>query len=138
MSNFTVNGVYSYTSANIYSYLGRTPVNSTSLERAFDDFNITPTGIWAVDVFSLIENNQGLKSTNAPLEIDFAESITEPPPTAKIKSILFSLQSLTPSNTKDNLGFGSTPPNSIKSILFSFNLETTKSYKPFFFIEDLP
>ena len=45
MSNFTVNGVYSYTSANIYSYLGRTPVNSTSLERAFDDFNITPTGI---------------------------------------------------------------------------------------------
>ena len=44
MSNFTVNGVYSYTSANIYSYLGRTPVNSTSLERAFDDFNITPTG----------------------------------------------------------------------------------------------
>ena len=44
MSNFTVNGVYSYTSANIYSYLGRTPVNSTALERAFDDFDITPTG----------------------------------------------------------------------------------------------
>ena len=44
MSNFTVNGVYSYTSANIYSYLGRTPINSNALERAFDDFNITPTG----------------------------------------------------------------------------------------------
>ena len=44
MSNFTVNGVYSYTSANIYSYLGRVPSNSIALERAFDDFDITPTG----------------------------------------------------------------------------------------------
>ena len=44
MSNFTVNGVYSYTSANLYSYLGRVPFNSAALERAFDDFNITPTG----------------------------------------------------------------------------------------------
>ena len=44
MSNFTVNGVYSYTSANIYSYLGRVPVSSRALERAFDDFDITPTG----------------------------------------------------------------------------------------------
>lgn len=44
MSNFTVNGVYSYSSANIYSYLGRVPSSSTKLERAFDEFNITPTG----------------------------------------------------------------------------------------------
>lgn len=44
MSNFTVNGVYSYTSANIYSYLGRVPSNETTLKRAFDEFNITPTG----------------------------------------------------------------------------------------------
>ena len=44
MSNFTVNGVYSYTSSNIYSYLGRVPSSSTKLERAFDEFNITPTG----------------------------------------------------------------------------------------------
>lgn len=44
MSNFTVNGVYSYSSANIYSYLGRVPVNSRKLEEAFDEFNITPTG----------------------------------------------------------------------------------------------
>ena len=44
MSNFTVNGVYTYTSKNIYSYLGRVPVNSAALERAFDDFDITPTG----------------------------------------------------------------------------------------------
>ena len=44
MSNFTVNGVYSYTSANIYSYLGRVPSSSTKLQEAFDEFNITPTG----------------------------------------------------------------------------------------------
>ncbi|MBO5738903.1 hypothetical protein J6R97_06140 [bacterium] len=44
MSNFTVNGVYSYSSSNIYSYLGRVPLNSRKLEEAFDEFNITPTG----------------------------------------------------------------------------------------------
>ena len=44
MSNFTVNGVYSYTSSNIYSYLGRVPSSSRRLEEAFDEFNITPTG----------------------------------------------------------------------------------------------
>ena len=44
MSNFTVNGVYSYSSANIYSYLGRVPASSRKLQEAFDEFNITPTG----------------------------------------------------------------------------------------------
>lgn len=44
MSNFTVNGVYSYTSSNIYSYLGRVPHSEVALKRAFDEFNITPTG----------------------------------------------------------------------------------------------
>lgn len=44
MSNFTVNGVYSYTSSNIYSYLGRVPVNERKLEESFEEFNITPTG----------------------------------------------------------------------------------------------
>ena len=44
MSNFTVNGVYSYTSANIYSYLGRVPTSNVTLKEAFDEFGITPTG----------------------------------------------------------------------------------------------
>ena len=44
MSNFTVNGVYSYSASNIYSYLGRVPVDQRKLEEAFDEFNITPTG----------------------------------------------------------------------------------------------
>ena len=33
MSNFTVNGVYSYSAANIYSYLGRVPIDKSNLER---------------------------------------------------------------------------------------------------------
>lgn len=44
MANFTVNGVYNYKSANIYSYLGRLPSNSTSLENVFEKYDITPTG----------------------------------------------------------------------------------------------
>lgn len=43
MSNFTVNGVYSYNTANIYSYLGRVTSEDT-LKRAFDEFGITPKG----------------------------------------------------------------------------------------------
>ena len=44
MSNFTVNGVYSYSSANIYSYLGRVPVNNRALQDAFREYGINPTG----------------------------------------------------------------------------------------------
>ena len=44
MSNFTVNGVYSYTSSSIYSYLGRVPSSSQKLEEAFDEFGIKPSG----------------------------------------------------------------------------------------------
>ena len=44
MSNFTVNGVYSYTSANIYSYLGRVPSSNAKLKEAFREFGVRPTG----------------------------------------------------------------------------------------------
>ena len=44
MSNFTVNGVYSYSSANIYSYLGRVPTNYRALQDAFREYGIRPTG----------------------------------------------------------------------------------------------
>ena len=44
MSNFTVNGVYTYSSSNIYSYLGRVPNSSSDLKEAFEDYGITPTG----------------------------------------------------------------------------------------------
>ena len=44
MSNFTVNGVYQYTSANLYSYLGRVPSSDTTLKETFDEFGINATG----------------------------------------------------------------------------------------------
>ena len=44
MSNFTVNGVYTYTSANLYSYLGRVPTSNTKLKEAFYEYGIRPTG----------------------------------------------------------------------------------------------
>ena len=53
MSNFTVNGVYSYTSSNIYSYLGRVPANETTLKKAFDEFDVTPTGNERTDLKKL-------------------------------------------------------------------------------------
>jgi len=53
MSNFTVNGVYNYTTANIYSYLGRVPANERTLGDAFDKFNVTPTGEARTDLEKL-------------------------------------------------------------------------------------
>ena len=53
MSNFTVNGVYSYSSANIYSYLGRVPTSSRKLEEAFDEYS--------EQVQNQIENQKGEK-----------------------------------------------------------------------------
>ena len=48
MSSFSVRGVnnnyYTYTSANIYTYLGRVPSNQTTLERTFRQFDVNPTG----------------------------------------------------------------------------------------------
>lgn len=44
MANFSVNGVYQYQSANIYSYLGRIPSNETKLEKAFKEFKVKPHG----------------------------------------------------------------------------------------------
>ena len=47
---------------------------------------ITPIGRAFIGFFSWLLKSQGSKSTNAPQAIAFAESITEPPPTAKIIS----------------------------------------------------
>ena len=66
MSNFTVNGVYAYTSANIYSYLGRVPVNEAKLKRAFDEFNITPTG-----------STDDLKKLDRAMYAEYSEQVQE-------------------------------------------------------------
>ena len=44
MSNFTVNGVYQYSSSSLYSYLGRVPTSNAALKEAFRDYGIVPTG----------------------------------------------------------------------------------------------
>ena len=64
MSNFTVNGVYSYTSANIYSYLGRVPSSSQKLEQAFDEFGVTPTG-----------KTEDLKKLDKALYAEYSEQV---------------------------------------------------------------
>ncbi|MBR1373398.1 hypothetical protein IJ750_05390 [bacterium] len=64
MSNFTVNGVYSYTSANIYSYLGRVPANDRALKEAFDEFGITPTG-----------NTSDLKKLNTAMYEEYSNQV---------------------------------------------------------------
>lgn len=66
MSNFTVNGVYSYTSSNLYSYLGRLPNNSRALENAFDEFNITPTG-----------STDDLKKLNTAMYQEYSKQVQE-------------------------------------------------------------
>lgn len=66
MSNFTVNGVYSYTSSNIYSYLGRVPANEITLKRAFDEYNITPTG-----------KTDDLKKLDRAMYAEYSEQVQE-------------------------------------------------------------
>ena len=44
MSNFTVNGVYSYTNSSLYTYLGMVPANARELKEAFDEYGIRITG----------------------------------------------------------------------------------------------
>ena len=64
MSNFTVNGVYSYTSSNIYSYLGRVPNNESTLRRVFDKFDVTPTG-----------NTDDLKKLDKAMYAEYSEQV---------------------------------------------------------------
>lgn len=45
MSNFSVGKLYTYTSSNLYTYLGaNAPTSGKKLEEVFNDFHITPTG----------------------------------------------------------------------------------------------
>jgi len=65
MSNFTVNGVYSYTGSNIYSYLGRIPSNEESLRRTFNEFNVSITGNEKTD----------LKKLNNAMYAEYSEQV---------------------------------------------------------------
>lgn len=62
-----------------------------------------------------------------PAEIALEQSTVLPPPTARIKSISFSLQSCIPLLTVDTRGLGSTPDNSKYEISFSLKSAMTVS-----------
>ena len=68
----------------------------------------------------------------------FAESITEPPPTARISSIPCSLQIAIPSFTRLSRGFGLTPDNSYIVMPEAFREAVTVSYNPEALIEPPP
>ena len=66
MSNFTVNGVYSYNSSNIYLYLGKNIHNERSLKDAFNHFNIRPTG-----------SNEDLKKLDKAIYQEYTAQVQE-------------------------------------------------------------
>lgn len=73
MSNFTVNainGVYSYSSANIYSYLGRVPTSERALKQAFNEYGIRLTGNESVDLKRLKNAMYEEYSTQVKEQID--------------------------------------------------------------------
>ena len=70
MAGFSVNGVngrFSYTSANIYSYLGRVPSNETTLERTFKKFDVNPTG----------NNKKDLTKLNTAMYEEYSAQVKE-------------------------------------------------------------
>ena len=76
--------------------------------------NITPTGILFFNTsFPTQKSHKSIVGFATPCAIALAVSMTLPPPTAKIKSILFSTAVFTPSLAKLRRGLGCTPPNKI-------------------------
>ena len=67
MSNFSVssiNGIFSYSSSNIYSYLGRVPANENRLRQLFNEYDVTPTG-----------SNSDLKKLNNAMYSQYTEQV---------------------------------------------------------------
>ena len=83
---------------------------------------------WSVALVS--KSSHTSPSTQAPLAMAFAESMTEPPPTARTQSTLASLQRRTPSRTRVISGFGRTPPSSKCSMPAASSEAPTRSMSP--------
>ena len=83
---------------------------------------------WSVALVS--KSSHTSPSTQAPLAMAFAESMTEPPPTASTQSTLASLQRRTPSRTRVISGFGRTPPSSKCSMPAASSDAPTRSMSP--------
>ena len=69
-------------------------------------------------------------SMQAPFAIAFAESTTDPPPTASTQSTPSSLHRATPSRTSPISGFGRTPPSFTHAMPAASSDALTRSMSP--------
>ncbi len=78
----------------------------------------------------VVNSSHTSSSMQAPLAMAFAESMTDPPPTASTQSMPLSLHSATPSRTKVISGFGRTPPSFTHSTPAAPSEAHTRSIRP--------
>ena len=82
-------------------------------EPAADNVRIAPfLNVLAGTAFCKEKSQTSTSGLATPLAISFAESITDPPPTANTKSTPSCLQSSIPLRTSESSGLATTPPNS--------------------------
>ena len=75
-------------------------------------------------------SSQTSSSMHAPLAMAFAESMTDPPPTASTQSTPSALQAATPSRTSVISGFGRTPPSFTYATPAASSEAHTRSIRP--------
>ena len=89
-----------------------------------------PTGSVVSGFVPVDANCHGSVLVATPMAMAFAESITEPPPTASTKSMPSRSASAMPLRTSDTFGFGDTPPSSTKARPAVNRLFSTRSSRP--------
>ncbi len=89
-----------------------------------------PTGRVVSGFVPVDANCHGSVLVATPMAMAFAESITEPPPTASTKSMPSRSASAMPLRTSDTFGFGDTPPSSTKARPAANRLFSTRSSRP--------
>ncbi len=98
-----------------------------------DRVRMLPWGRAFAGTSSFKKNFQGsISALSAPSAMHLAESITLPPPTARMNSTCSLLHSSIPSFAKDKTGFGCAPPKRIYSIPCSLKDCSTSPSRPLF------
>ena len=102
-------------------------------EPAADSVRIAPfLSVFSGTHFPREKSHTSMSGLAAPLAISLAESITEPPPTARIKSTPSDRQSSIPFLTRESSGLATTPPNSTYFMFSSSRAFLTLSNRPLF------
>ncbi len=91
-------------------------------EPVADKVNTVPKGTASCTCALRVTISHASPSYLLAAAINFVPSMTDPPPTATIKSILFSLTISTPLRTVSTRGFGSIPDSSNTSKSDSFSI----------------